>query len=71
MAVMVTAMKSILFLFLLALLSSAYEVAILDKGKCFLNFCVPHPSYTFVKPDYDRQVCSGMWASQSTYINGI
>lgn len=62
-------MRSVLLAFLLALLSYAYEVPIVDTGKSLLLSNSQH-SYLLV-PDYERQICSGMWGSQSTYINGI
>ncbi|KAG6876836.1 hypothetical protein C0992_011599 [Termitomyces sp. T32_za158] len=50
-------------LFLAAL---AYEVPILDTGELAASESIPT---TYPRPDYYRQVCTGMWASKSTYIN--
>jgi hypothetical protein len=53
---------------LFVLPSFAYQVPIHDTGK--LQPDNTQPRALKHSPDYSRQVCSGMWGSQSTYING-
>jgi len=63
-------LKLVVLWLLSGLFCFAYEVPVVDNGQYqsvhLVLFLVSHLS-----PDYSRQICSGMWGSHSTYINGI
>lgn len=59
-------MTLMLLSFLFVASALAYQVPITDLGKFYHSDLL-----WLIRADYSRQICSGMWANDKTYINGV